>query len=179
MASKDVERRPDGAFDVLKAATTDLERYEAGQYAIELVPLVHGSGEIPRFFYDLPWANDDADVVSGILAQLASAPDIAKATQAKELRKVNDLVDQPVTVLGLAVRTSDVEDAAWSGYLSLTVSVDGGAPEVINTGAAQVCVTMWRLWCEGRLPASGRFTKLGAPQKGRNQPLGFVVEDRF
>lgn len=179
MAKDEMERRPEGAYEVLKAAATPEQRFEAGKYATELVPLVGGAGEVPRFFYDLPWADDDADVVSGILAQLAGAADIAEATKAKELRKAKDILGEPVTVLGLAVRTSDVEDAAWSGYLSLTVSVDGGPPEVINTGAAQVCVTMWRLWCEGRFPASGRFTELGAPQKGRNRPLGFVVEDKF
>ena len=177
--SKEITRQPDSAFEVLKAAATPTARLEAGEYAIAEVPLVGGVGVVPRMFYDLPWADDDDQVVSQILAQLAASEDIDQATKTKELRKADDVVDLPMVVLGLAVRASDVDDAKWGAYLSLTCSIENEAPEVINTGAAQICVTMWRRWCEGRFPVSGRIVKLGAPKKGRNQPLGFAVEEKF
>lgn len=177
--SKEVALPADSAFAVLKAASSEVEKLQAGEYAIAEVPLVGGVGVVPRFFYDLPWADDDDKVVSGILAQLAASDDIDKATHAKELRKADDVVGLDMRVLGVAVRASDVEDAKWAAYLSLTCSIEGGDPEVINTGAAQICVTMWRRWCEARFPVSGRIVKLGAPKKGRNQPLGFEVEEKF
>ena len=177
--TKEIERPADSAFAVLKAANTATAKLEAGEYAIAEVPLVGGVGVVPRFFYDLPWADDDDQVVSSILAQLAASEDIDRATKAKELRKAEDVVGLDMRVLGVAVRASDVDDAKWAAYLSLTCSVEGGEPEVINTGAAQICVTMWRRWCEGRFPVSGRIVKLGAPKKGRSQPLGFEVEEKF
>jgi hypothetical protein len=172
--------RPEGsAWAEVTKANTDMERYQAGQYAIEAVDVAGFDHPVPRFFFDLPWADAGDTVIDGILAQLASAPDISQATGVKELRKARDLVGQPVTVLGVSAVSGDLEDSRWGAYTRLTVSVDGGAPEVLNVSAAQVQVTMWRLFCEGLLPASGRFVELAAAKKGRNAPLGFSYEEKF
>ena len=108
--AKDVERRSDSPFEVLKAATTPQARFEAGQYAMGVVPVEGDHRGAPRFFYDLPWADDNKETVAAIVAQLAASEDIAAATQTKELRKATEVVDLPMTVLGLAVRTPAVED---------------------------------------------------------------------
>lgn len=164
------------AFDLLKAADTPKARQEAGRYAVEAVPVPDFKYPVPRFFFDLPWA-DDENGFDDILAQLAAAEDIEAATERKELRKIDEVIGRPVVVLGALARRSEVEaDAKWGAYLSLTVSVDGAEPEVLNSGHGEVCVTVWRLYCEGRLPAAGMFVKRGEPKVGRKQPIGFQVE---
>lgn len=172
--------RPEGsAWEMIKAANTELERFEAGQFAVRPLAVPGFRHPVPPLFFDLPWNDDDDEIVEGILANLAASEDIAAATQEKELRDPADLCGHTIRVLGVAARTSDVEDAKWGAYLSITASVDGGPPEVLNTGAGQVVVTMWRLHCEGKIPCSGTFVKYGAEKQGRNQPLGFRIEEDF
>lgn len=166
-----------GAFATLAAATTAADRYAAGQAALELISVPGMTKPAPKFMFDLPWAEDDDAAVADILARLAAAEDITDATAEKDLRKVKDIAGQDVTILDLRVRPSDVEDSDWGCYLSLAVSVDGGPQEVINTGAAQVAVVLWRCWCEGRFPVTGQFRLLGQAKPGRSQPVGFRVDD--
>lgn len=174
--SKELKIPEGGAFATLKGATTDAERYEAGRFATTPVDVPGFTYPVPPLFFDLPWADDDDEVAAGILAQIAGAADIEKATTGAELTDPYDIIGEPVTVLGGVARRSDIPDAKIGAYLSLTVSVDGGDPEVINTGAGEVYVVFWRMWCEGRVPFRGSFTLKGTPKKGRKQPLGFKVE---
>ena len=174
--AKEVARPEGSAFELLKAAGNATERFAAGQYAITPVPVPGFTHPVPPLFFDMPWNDDDDEIVSGILANLAAAEDIVEATSAKELRDPTDVLGQRVQILGVAARKSDVEDAKWGAYMSLTVSVEGNPPEVMNTGAGQVAVTVWRLFCEGRLPATGKFVEYGAAKQGRNRPLGFEVD---
>lgn len=176
MTTSEVVRPEGSAFELLKAATDAKSRFEAGHYALGTVTVPGVDNPIPRFFFDLPWAESDEGAFDAILAQLAGAENIEEATHRKELRKLEDVIGQPATILGVVARQSDVEDSKWGAYLSLTVSVDGGEPEVINSGNGEVCVTAWRLYCEGRLPAQGVFVHRGEARKGRSQPIGFQVE---
>lgn len=169
--------RPEGsAFEMLKAADNPKARFDAGQYAVGTIEVPGIAVPVPRFFFDLPWAESDDQAFDAILAQLAAAENIEEATERKELRKIEDFIGEPVEILGAVARESDVADAKWGAYLSLTVRVGGGEPEVVSTGNGEVCVTVWRLYCEGKLPARGIFVKRGEPKKGRNQPIGFQVE---
>lgn len=176
MSSTDIARQEGGAYAALVKAENATERYEAGQYAMELTDVPGFTHPVPRFFFDLPWADDDETTVESILVNLAAADDIEKATSQEKLRKLDDIIGQPVTILDIRAQQSDLEDAKWGAYIMLALSVDGGAQEAISTGHGQVCVTLWRCFCEGRLPVSGVFKKLGTPTKGRNQPIGFQVE---
>lgn len=169
--------RPEGsAFDLLKAAADPKARMEAARYAVEAIPVPDFKFPVPRMFFDLPWSGDDAESFDAILAQMAGAEDIEAATSDAELTDPYDIIGVPVTVFGVIARKSDLEDSRWGAYLALTASVDGGEPETINTGAGEVCVVMWRLYCEGRLPAHGVFDVKGEKKKGRKQPLTFRVE---
>lgn len=176
MTTSEVVPVSESAYEVLKAATDGASRYAAGQYAMELVAVENVDIPVPRFFLDLPWAESDDGAFDSILTQLAASDDIAEATHQKELRKLEDLCNVPAVILGAVARVSDVPDSRWGAYLSLTVSFDGGEPEVISTGNGEVCVTVWRLYCEGRLPMSGMFVKRGEARKGRKQPIGFQVD---
>lgn len=177
--SSEVVRPQGSAFDMFKAADTELARYEAGQFAVNPIPVPGFKYPVPPLFFDLPWNDDDDEIQAGILAQLASAADIDAATAAKELTDPYDILGKPVTILGVSARMSDVEDAKWGAYMVLTCSVDNGAPEAITTGAGEVCVLVWRRFCEGRMPIGGSFVLRGSPKTGRKQPLGFEVEDAF
>lgn len=177
MPSKEIAQTNDGAWATLAAASSELERYQAGQFAITPLPVPGFLAPVPPLFFDLPWADDDDATVTGILAGLAAAEDIDKATEATELRDPAELCGQTVTVLGVTARKSDLPKANWGAYLSMTCSVEGGPPEVLNTGAGEVCVVMWRRWCEGRIPVTGTFIKRGSAKEGRNQPLGFQIEE--
>jgi hypothetical protein len=179
MASKDVARANDGAWQTWLAATNDVERFEAGKFATTPVPVPGFLSPVPPMFFDMPWADDNESTVGSILANLAAAEDIAAATEDRELRDPKDICGAKVVVLGLAARRSELPDASWGAYLSLTCSVDGGSPEVLNTGAGEVCVTMWRAWCQGMLPLTGTFVLRGSAKEGRNQPLGFQIEPTF
>lgn len=167
----------DSAFAVFQQAATALDHHAAGEYAMELVKLPDMEQPIPRFFLDLPWSDDSDAVVHQILVNLAGAEDITAATSDAKLRKIEDICGRPVTVFDVRVRETDVPDAKWGAYLSLAVSVDNGPQEAISSGHAQVAVTLWRCYCEGRFPVSGVFRKLGSPTKGRNQPIGFQIEE--
>lgn len=179
MTSNEVAKYEGSAWAMVKDANNATERFTAGQYAVEPIPVPEFDRPVPRFFFDLPWGDDDDATVAGILAQLASADDIDTATHPTELRKASELVGEPVTVLGMVARKSGVEDAAWGAYLACTVSVDGGEPEMLPIGSPQICVTLWRRWCEGRFPVSGQIVALGSKKPGRNQPLGFEIEEAF
>lgn len=176
MTSTDIAKQEGGAYAALVKATNATERFEAGQYAMETIDLPGINAPIPRFFFDLPWADDDETTVDSILVNLAAAEDIEAATGQDKLRKLDEIVGQPVTVFDIRAQKSEVDDAKWGAYLVLALSVDNGPQEAISTGHGQVCVTLWRCFCEGRLPVSGVFKKLGTPTKGRNQPIGFKVE---
>lgn len=177
--SSEVQRPQGSAFDMWKAATNEVERYEAGQFAVTPVPVPGFAFPVPPMFFDLPWNDDDDEIQAGILAQLAGAENIDEATAQKELTDPYDIIGTPVKILGVSARKSDVKDAKWGAYLILTCSVDGGAPEAITTGAGEVCVLVWRRFCEGRLPISGHFVKRGSEKQGRKQPLGFEVVEAF
>lgn len=165
------------AWAAIQSAKTEQERYEAAQLALSSARFTRTGKEIPALALDLPWA-DDSSAVENILTQLILAPDIAEATgEQAELRKVRDILNQGVMVFDIRVRESDVEgDGSWGVYVSLEVSVGGAAREIVNTGARQVIVTMWRLYCEGALPVQGAFIELGNPTPGRSRPVGFRVE---
>lgn len=168
------------AWAAVQAATDENGRYEAAQAALETARFTRSGKEIPFLVMDLPWA-DDGQAVGNILTNLILSADIAEATQgAAELTKVKDIIDLPVTVHAVTCRESDVEgDGSWGVYLSLDVSVRGGPREIVNTGARQVIVTMWRLYCEDAFPVIGQFVKLGNPAPGRSQPVGFRIENPF
>ena len=177
--SSEVARPEGSAFELFKSAATDRERFEAGKFATTAVAVPGFAKPVPPLFFDLPWNDDTDEVRLGILAQIAGASDIEKATQAKELRRAGDIIGQPVEVLGVAARVSDVEDADWGAYVVLTCSVDGGDPEAIPVGAPEVCVVMWRVYCEGKLPVRGTFVRRGREKAGRDQPIGFQLETDF
>lgn len=178
--------RPEGsAYDLLVAASDYPTRLEAARYAVEAVPVPGFEWPVPRMFFDLPWANDGESVVDDILAQVAAAEDLEVATSNAELTDPYDILGQPVTVLGVVARQSQLtvrpgeNDPKWGAYLTLTCSVAGAPPEVINTGSGEVCVVMWRLYCGGLLPAHGVFDVKGQPVKGRKQPLTFRLESEL
>lgn len=179
MAKDNLPVRPEGAWAAISTAADPAERFKLAKWAVEPTEVPGFKYPVPPFFFDLPWGDDDDATVTSILASIAASEDITDATQGSELRDPYDLIGEPVTILGAVARASDVQDARWGAYLSLTVSVAGGEPEVVNTGAGQVCVTVWRLWCEGKLPCTGEFMKMGAEQKGRKQPLGFRIHEAF
>lgn len=164
------------AWAAVQRAAGPVERYEAGLYAVELVDMAGCRQPVPRLMLDLPWADDDEQTVEQILVGLIVADDIEQVTNREGLRKLKDICDLPVTVFDVRARPGDVDDAKWGAYVSLAVSVDGGTQEAISSGHAQVITTLWRCWCEGRFPVSGRFVKLGKPKVGRDQPIGFQVE---
>lgn len=174
--SKEVANINDSAWAVVQAATTAVEKYDAGRFALTTARVTKSGKDIPAFMLDLPWAGDDTETVDNILIELIGAENIEEATGERELRKPKDIANRAVTVFDIKMRESDLEDARWGAYASLAVSVDGGPQEVINTGSSQVLITLWRCWCEGRFPVSGTFRLLGTPTKGRNQPVGFSVE---
>lgn len=176
MPKSEVAIPGDGAWATLQKAQTQAERYAAGQYATEAIPVPEFDAPVPRFFFDLPWADDDEATVDTILANLAGAEDLEAATAGNELRKLDAIIGEPVEVFDIRARKSEVDEAKWGAYLTLALSVDGGPQEVISSGHGQVCVTMWRCFMEDRLPVRGVFKKLGTPTKGRNQPIGFMVE---
>lgn len=176
---KEIARPEGSAYDLLKAADTPTSKYEAGRYAVEAVEVPGFVHPVPRFMFDLPWNDDDDEIVAGILANIAAADNLEAATAGQELRDPGDLCGERVRILGVAARKSDLDDAKWGAYVTLTVSVNDGPPEVLNTGAGQVAVTAWRLYCDGALPANGTFVKYGTPKPGRSQPLGFQVEGEF
>lgn len=186
MPSKDVDKAAAAtlatmidkpAWAAIQAAKTEQERYDAAQFALTAARFTRTGQEIPALALDLPWA-DDSSAVENILTQLILTDDIEAATgEQAELRKVKDVIGQAVVVHDLRVRESDVEgEGSWGVYLSLELSVLGQAREIINTGARQVIVTMWRLYCEGKLPVAGAFVELGNPTPGRSRPVGFRVE---
>jgi hypothetical protein len=179
MSNVEVAIPEGGAFAQLMNAQTPMERFQAGQWAVEAVKVPGFKAPVPRFMFDLPWAQSNEETVTQILANLAAADDIEKATADKELRSPEEIAGQPVTVLDVVCRPSDVDDAKWGAYMSLMCTVAGAPPEVINTGAGQVAVTMWRCYCQGLLPVTGTFKLLGTPTKGRSQPVGFSVESSF
>lgn len=176
MAKQEMVRQEGGAYAALVAATDPVARYDAGTYAMELLPVPGFRFPVPRFFFDLPWAEDNDETVAQILVNLASAPDIEEATAKTELRKIEDICNQAVTVVDLRAAESDVEDARWGAFLQLAVRLEDGSMETFSSGHQQVCVTLWRCYCEGRLPVSGVFRKLGKAKTGRSQPVGFQVE---
>lgn len=169
----------DMAFVRLQQAKTDVERYEAGQYAMQLLEVPGLERPIPRFMLDMPWDRDNDDTVEAILLNLATSADIEEATGERKLRKPEDVIGKAVVLLDVKMRRSDVQDAKWGAYAVLSLSVDGQPPEVMTSGHAQVLVTLWRCWCEGRFPVAGVFKLLGTPTKGRNQPVGFQVESKL
>lgn len=177
--SSEVARPEGSAFDLWKAATNDRQRWEAGQYAVTPVPVPGFKYPVPPMFFDLPWNDDNDEIVAGILTGLAAAEDLEAATQNREPRDLGELAGRAIEILGVAARTSDVEDAKWGAYLMLTVTIDGGPPEVVTTGAGEVCVLCWRLFCEGKLPAKGVVTLRGAKREGRKQPVGIALESDF
>lgn len=177
--SQEIARPAGSAFDMFRAATTERERWEAGQFAVKPIPVPGFKYPVPPMFFDLPWNDDNDEIVEGILTGLAAAEDLVEATQDREMPDAADYVGRNVTVLGVAARVSDIEDARWGAYLTLTISVDNGAPEIVTTGAGEVCVLMWRLYCESKLPAAGRFVLRGAKKEGRKQPVGFALDAPF
>jgi hypothetical protein len=166
----------DGAWATLCRCSTPAGRFAAGQFAITPVPVPGFLSPVPPMFFDLPWADDNEATVAGILAGLAAADDIAAATESTDLVDPADLVGSRIEVLGISARKSALTDATWGAYLALTCSVDGGPPQVVNTGAGEVCVVMWRCWCEGVMPVTGTFVLRGSAREGRSQPLGFQIE---
>lgn len=167
------------AWSVMKNATTDAERYAAGQYVTEPVPFPDLDKPAPRFFADLPWPSENGDATADIMARLASADDLEAATDQQSSRKPSDTLGQPVTVLGVQARRSDIEDSTWGACVALTVSVDGGPPEVMFSGSPEVCVVAWRRYVEGKLPFSGEFVGRGQKKAGRNQAVGFRLVEAF
>ena len=165
------------AWGAIQLAQDKNARYEAAQAALAPHHMTRGGKEVPNLAVDLPWA-DDQSAVTNILTSLILADDITEVTgEQAELTKLGQIIDLPVQVFDLRARESDIEgDGSWGLYLSLDLSVRGGPREIVNTGARQVIVTFWRLFCEGKLPVQGVFVKLGNAQPGRNQPIGFRVE---
>ncbi len=163
----------------LREATDFRSRIEAMRLALEPVPLPDFAFPVPPFFADLPWAASNEDgVVLDILARLGATEDITQINDAG-LRDPMDILGQPCEILGVVARKTDLDDAKWGAYVSITLSVDGADPEVINTGAGEVCVVMWRLYCDGQLPMRGRFDVKGEKIKGRAQPITFRCEPEF
>lgn len=163
------------AWDAVAASKTPAERVLRARGAIGLIEAPGFKRPIPALMLDLPQLDEDQAIIDGILVGLAAADDIVAATKPQDLRKPEDVANQLVTVSDIGVRASDVEDAAWGAYVSLMVQVGDAMPEVINTGSAQVIITLWRCWCEGLFPVRGRFVLLGTAKAGRNQPVGFDV----
>jgi hypothetical protein len=177
--SNDIALPEDSAWAVLAKASTPDERYAAAQYAITPWRFAPNGKPIPKLAEDLPWATDSAETVESILVNLLASEDITKATADSDLRNAKDIAGQPVVIFDLRMRIGDAEGEGWGCYASLDLSVGLGPHEVVNTSAKQVLSVLWRCWCEGRFPVAGVFTLLGTPGKGRSQPIGFQVEDRF
>ena len=176
MASKEITRPEGSAYELLKAAKTDAERFEAGQYAVTKIEVPGFDLPVPRFFFDLPWVPEGDEVFESMLATMAAADDIDAASAERELVSAEDLVGKPVRVLGGMAQRSDLEEGSQGAYLWLTVSVEGGPPQLVLTGAAEVCVLFWRKYCAGQVPFDGRFITRGQGKKGRKPPIGFAVE---
>lgn len=167
------------AYELVAKAANETERYAAGQYAIETVNDPATGQPMPRFIFDLPWAADGGDAQDEILARVAAADDIEQASEETKLRKARSIVGERVLVYGLLARASDVEESKWKCYLALTCSVANGGTEVINCGAPQVMVIMWRAYMEGKLPLLGTFIEVGTPKKGQDRALSFRIESQL
>lgn len=161
----------------IQAAATPIEKHRLARWAVEAVEVPGFDHPVPRFFFDLPWAGDDNSVVDSILADIITAEDITTVTDRRESRKLADIKGRPVVVHGIEAARGDLEDSRWGAYLKVTISVDGGDPELFFVSSAQVTVTLWRLFMEGRLPAEGVFVEVAAAKKGQSAPMGFQVEE--
>lgn len=178
--SKTTERVPvvpDGAWASIVAATDAGEKHRLARWAVTPVEVPGFEKPVPPFFFDLPWSEGNEGMIDSILADIVTAEDISTVADKRETRKLPDIVNQPVEVLGVMAATGDLEDARWGAYLVATISVEGGDPELFFVSAAQPTVTLWRLAMEGKLPAHGLFVEVAAAKKGQNAPLGFRYEE--
>lgn len=176
----------ESAWALVKKASTPAEKYEAGQKAIEEVGQNPFGIPIPRLALDFPWENSNSATVDNILVNLIAADDVESQTGDRQLRKVEDIIGQPVEIHDVRARMSDVEPepgqtetGGWGFYLSMDLSVNGGPREVVNASPRQAVTRLWQLWCKGMFPVSGRFVYVGQKAKGRNQPVSFDVETKL
>jgi hypothetical protein len=166
-----------GGWVALAAARTQVDRLAAVKRALQLVKIPEADLPIPRLMLDLPWSLDNDAVIDSILERLIMDEDLVHATNESEVLKAEDLLSFRVKINDVRAVKSDVSDARWGAYLMLDVDTPTGKHLPVSIGAAEVVVTVWRAYCEGRFPVTGMFVKLGNPTPGRNQPIGFRVFD--
>lgn len=181
MSKADITPAPtaDGAWPAIQAAPDITAKRALARWAVTAAEVPGFDKPVPPFFFDLDWDDDNESAIDSILADIALAEDISTVADKRESRKLMDLVDQPITVLGIRAARGDLEDSRWGAYLRVTASVNGGKPELFFVSSAQVTVTLWRLHVEGKLPASGQMVEVAAAKKGQSAPLGFRVEEAF
>ncbi len=162
-----------GAWLVVQNARTQVERAVAAKRALQLVKIPEADRPVPRFFLDLPWSVDNDEVIESILERMIVADDLYAATGEADVRKADKLVATHITVNDVRAMKSDVEDARWGAFLMLDVDTPTERHVPVSVGASEVCVAIWRAYCEGLIPVKGMFILLGNPTPGRNQPIGF------
>lgn len=178
MPNKDIDKPAGSAIELIRGASTLAERQAAGRAALGLVQLPTASVPVPRFLGDLPWSDDNDQVIEQIIVNLITAEDIETASEGNTPLKADDVLGQWVTLHDLRVRESDVEDADWRAYMSLDVELGDGRRLVLNCGAKQVMATLWRVYVDGMLPILAKFVSLGESTKARKAPLGVIVQSK-
>ena len=171
------DRHP--TWTMVQAAGSYQEKVAAGRKALDLVTLPDLARPVPLFFVDMPWASTEG-AQEDIVARMLAAPTLEEGTSSPDkLAPLGDYVGKVLTIHDAVARPGTLEDA-WGAYLSLDITVQGSeAHTVVNTSSLEVCAAVWRAIMESRLPLTGQVVLKGAPVKGRNQPIGFMVESPF
>lgn len=166
-------------WNAVQAATDHQARISASRDALSLVTLPDLTKPVPKFFVDLPWAEDREAAQDEILARIIAADSLDSATHDDALVKLEDVVGKTIIIHGATARPGTIDDG-WGAYLSLDVTVaEDLEHKVINTSSKEVCVITWRAHCEGKFPLMAHVILKGNPTPGRNQPVGLVVEESF
>lgn len=176
MSKTDIVTTSPASLVAPRALSTRGERFRAYGPALESVTDPRCDRPIPRFFLELPWADDNDEVSDRIILQMLASDDPYAVQTDTGTTSGKSLIGRRIVAHDLRVRPSG-KPGGWGAYLLLDCTIDDDDDNhvIVTIGARQAVATLAYAWQMGDFPVTGTVMVAATTSEG-NDVLGFVVE---